>query len=168
MELSIKLCEWRSETHQLLSSFSLKIILYSKHICDKFNTTLVEIPLAFPMYHSEILAKTEAVLAELNAVGGSPLQHGRKAKMVVIDSIASNPGWVNSVPRHRGGTLIMKTSNSSMVMPWEGVVDLCKKYGVLSLVDAAHSIGQLPVDLKKAGCDFWVSVSGWVAATWTT
>lgn len=46
------------------------------------------------MYHCEILTKTEAVLAELNAVGGSPLKHGRQAKMVVIDSIASNPGWV--------------------------------------------------------------------------
>ena len=49
--------------------------------------------------------------------------------------------------------------------PWEEITGLCKKYGVLSLVDAAHAIGQIKLDMKKADCDFFVSVSE--ASPWT-
>jgi selenocysteine lyase/cysteine desulfurase len=45
-----------------------------------------------------------------------------------------------------------------MIFPWEAVVGLCKEYSVLSLVDAAHSIGQLAVDVKRSDCDFFVTV----------
>ena len=45
-----------------------------------------------------------------------------------------------------------------MVYPWENIVRLCKRYGALSLVDAAHAIGQVKTDVKRADCDFWVSV----------
>jgi hypothetical protein len=46
----------------------------------------------------------------------------------------------------------------SVIYPWEAIVDLCKKYGVLSMVDAAHSIGQHKVNVAKVNCDFFVSV----------
>ena len=46
-----------------------------------------------------------------------------------------------------------------IVFPWEDIVGLCRKYDALSLVDAAHAIGQIKVDVKKADCDFWVAVS---------
>lgn len=36
---------------------------------------------------------------------------------------------------------------------------LSKKYGVLSMVDGAHSIGQHKVNVAKVDCDFFVSVS---------
>lgn len=44
-------------------------------------------------------------------------------------------------------------------MPWEDVVRLCKKYDVMSLVDAAHAIGQVKIDVKRAEPDFLVTVS---------
>lgn len=44
-------------------------------------------------------------------------------------------------------------------MPWERIVQLCKEHDALSLVDAAHHLGQLPVDLGHVRPDFWVSVS---------
>ena len=34
----------------------------------------------------------------------------------------------------------------------------CKKYGVLSLVDAAHAIGQVKVDVRSVDPDFWITV----------
>ena len=43
-------------------------------------------------------------------------------------------------------------------MPWEDIVRLCKKYGVMSLVDAAHAIGQMKIDVKRAEPDFLVTV----------
>lgn len=46
----------------------------------------------------------------------------------------------------------------SMVYPWRDVVKLCKKYGILSMVDGAHSIGQEKLDLSTTDCDFFVSV----------
>lgn len=46
----------------------------------------------------------------------------------------------------------------SVLYPWEKVVTLCKKYGALSIIDGAHAIGQIPLDIKKADCDFFVSV----------
>ena len=46
-----------------------------------------------------------------------------------------------------------------MVLPWQEVVEVCRKYGVLSLVDGAHSIGQHKVDVGASKCDFFVTVS---------
>jgi selenocysteine lyase/cysteine desulfurase len=45
-----------------------------------------------------------------------------------------------------------------MVLPWEKVVDVCHRYGVMSLVDGAHSIGQHKVDVGRSKCDFFVTV----------
>ena len=48
----------------------------------------------------------------------------------------------------------------SVIYPWEALVKMCKKYGIISLVDAAHSIGQHKVDLAQVDPDFFVSVRG--------
>jgi hypothetical protein len=45
-----------------------------------------------------------------------------------------------------------------VVMPWETIVAVCQKFGVLSLVDGAHSIGQHKVDVAASRCDFFVTV----------
>jgi hypothetical protein len=44
-------------------------------------------------------------------------------------------------------------------MPWREMVKICKRQGVWSVVDAAHSIGQeVGLDLTSAEPDFWLSV----------
>ena len=48
------------------------------------------------------------------------------------------------------------------MLPWEELVAICKKEGIWSVVDGAHSIGQHPVDLSKTLPDFWVSVSSYI------
>lgn len=40
------------------------------------------------------------------------------------------------------------------ILPVEQMADLCKKYGVPFIIDAAQSAGALPVDLQKLGADF--------------
>ena len=37
-------------------------------------------------------------------------------------------------------------------------MEVCRKYGVLSLVDGAHSIGQHKIDVGASKCDFFVTV----------
>jgi selenocysteine lyase/cysteine desulfurase len=39
------------------------------------------------------------------------------------------------------------------------MVALCRERGVLTVIDAAHSVGQEPnINLSEVGPDFWVSV----------
>lgn len=44
-------------------------------------------------------------------------------------------------------------------LPWRQLCTLLKDRNILSLVDGAHELGQQPVDLGSADCDFYVSVS---------
>ena len=48
-------------------------------------------------------------------------------------------------------------TNSGMVLPVEEVGKLCRQYGAWYLLDAAQSVGQLPVDVACIGPDFLVA-----------
>lgn len=62
-----------------------------------------------------------------------------------------------------------RADRNSMKYPVDDLVKLCKKYGVMSMVDAAHAIGQVKVDIKALDPDFWVSVSsGCPQVIWET
>jgi hypothetical protein len=68
-----------------------------KYICDVHPVTIQVVDLTFPCPHSEILRKTEEVLERYNEEQpeeGKPRGKSAKerVKMVVVDSIASNPG----------------------------------------------------------------------------
>ncbi|KAF8510937.1 PLP-dependent transferase [Hysterangium stoloniferum] len=86
--------------------------------------------ISFPTTNNAILENFKAHLA---AIPRKP-----DAKVVaVIDSISSNPGCL---------------------LPWKEMVEICRKENVLSLIDAAHSLGQeLDINLTKAAPDFWIS-----------
>ena len=86
----------------------------------------------FPILKSELLQKFKDRLLSI------PREQTGKV-VVVIDSIVSNPG---------------------LALPWEEMVGMCKEVGFMSIVDAAHSIGQeVGIDVKRSDPDFWVSVS---------
>ncbi|WVO18164.1 hypothetical protein L204_105867 [Cryptococcus depauperatus] len=116
-----------------------------KYFADSSPVKLHIISLDFPLTHSEVLRQTEEVLAsynlatkpisteQCNPIGKTPKT---RIRMVLVDVLASNPG---------------------VMYPWEEIIPLCKKYNILSLVDGAHAIGQIPLNLEKAGCDFFVS-----------
>ncbi|MCB0491236.1 MAG: aminotransferase class V-fold PLP-dependent enzyme [Cyclobacteriaceae bacterium] len=45
-------------------------------------------------------------------------------------------------------------TNTGLIQPVEAVGKMCNDKGILYLVDACQSVGQIPVDIKKIGCDF--------------
>ena len=58
--------------------------------------------------------------------------------LAVIDSVVANP---------------------AAYMPWKEMVAICRDEGVLSLVDAAHSLGQeVNLNLSEIKPDFWITV----------
>ena len=46
-----------------------------------------------------------------------------------------------------------------MVLPWEEMTRVARGMGIWTLIDGAHTVGQIPLDVKKADPDFLVSVS---------
>ncbi|KAH8117757.1 PLP-dependent transferase [Phellopilus nigrolimitatus] len=86
--------------------------------------------LNFPTTTHEILEQFRAHLKSI------PRQDGRKV-IAIIDAIVSVPG---------------------VLLPWEKMVKICKEEDVVSVIDAAHAIGQqVSIDLKVADPDFWIS-----------
>ncbi|KAM0752245.1 PLP-dependent transferase [Meredithblackwellia eburnea MCA 4105] len=94
------------------------------------SLTLVPITVSYPISHFNLLSALRRTIEEENKKGGG------KIRLALVDAISSNPG---------------------VIVPWKEVLGVLKEFDIMSLVDAAHEIGQLPVDLRKSQPDFWVS-----------
>lgn len=88
-----------------------------------------QVPLTYPLSDDQVVDAYEAAFKEIKAQGKNP-------KIAIFDTLVSNPG---------------------LRMPFERLTELCRANGVLSMVDGAHSVGQLPLDLTKLDPDFFVS-----------
>lgn len=83
----------------------------------------------FPCEREEIVQRFVEVVKALQG-------EGLKAKVAVFDTICALPG---------------------VRFPFEQLTEECRRLGVLSCIDAAHGIGQIPLDLEKLDPDFLVS-----------
>lgn len=59
-----------------------------------------------------------------------------KTTMALFDTVVSMPG---------------------VKLPYQELTELCREFGVLSMVDGAHSIGLIPMDLSELKPDFYTS-----------
>lgn len=59
-----------------------------------------------------------------------------QVKLAIFDAVVSMPG---------------------VVVPWEQLVLLCREFDIISVVDGAHAVGLIPLDLDKAKPDFFCS-----------
>src|SRR5712692_1889419 len=49
------------------------------------------------------------------------------------------------------------TSPTGLLLPAKQICQLARERGVLTQVDGAHAIGQIPLDLHDMGCDFYIT-----------
>jgi isopenicillin-N epimerase len=68
-------------------------------------------------------------------------------------------------PRARMLVIEHVTSPTAAIFPVERIVSECRARGILTIVDAAHAPGMLPLDLRALGADVWTgNFHKWVCA----
>lgn len=84
---------------------------------------------SLPATHPEILNAFSQTISRL-------LYEGYKPKVALFETIVSIPG---------------------VRFPFERLTKMCKEYGILSLIDGAHGVGHIPLDMGSLDPDFFVS-----------
>lgn len=88
------------------------------------------IDLIYPLPDSEIIARFRAAVQHSREV------EGKRPRVAVFDVVSSNPG---------------------VRFPFEAITSVCRELGILSLVDGAHGVGMIDLDMTSLDPDFFVS-----------
>ncbi|KAF2435471.1 PLP-dependent transferase [Tothia fuscella] len=100
-----------------------------EYIVETTPAEAVKIQYTYPVEDDWLISEFERVVkAEEKA--------GNRVKVAIFDTVVSFPG---------------------VRMPFERLTQACKDLGVMSLIDGAHGVGHLELDLGKLDCDFFVS-----------
>ncbi len=65
--------------------------------------------------------------------------------------------WAGVTPRTRVIFLSHITSPTALIFPVEGICSRARAAGILTIIDGAHVLGQIPLDFSNLGCDFYSS-----------
>jgi hercynylcysteine S-oxide lyase len=82
-----------------------------------------------PCTHPDILNAFSQTISRI-------LYDGYTPRVAVFDTIVSKPG---------------------VRFPFERLTKMCKEYGILSMIDGAHAVGQIPLNLSQLDADFFVT-----------
>lgn len=100
-----------------------------EYITETTPAESVGIEYTFPVEHDWLVDEfRRKVIAEK--------ERNNKVRIAIFDTIVSSPG---------------------VRMPFERLLEACKELDVLSCVDAAHGVGNIPLDLEALDPDFLVS-----------
>jgi isopenicillin-N epimerase len=73
--------------------------------------------------------------------------------------------WAGVTPRTKALYISHITSATAVTFPLEELVRRCREAGILSIIDGAHVVGQMPLDLTALDADFYTSnLHKWVCA----
>ena len=95
-----------------------------------YGVTIIEVPVRFPLQdHATIVDGVRRALHNATL-------RGLNVRVAVISHIASIPAFV---------------------LPVSELIEICRNHGALSLVDGAHAIGQIPINVSSLAPDFYLS-----------
>ncbi|KAF2161163.1 hypothetical protein M409DRAFT_69998 [Zasmidium cellare ATCC 36951] len=89
----------------------------------------VQVEYTYPCSDATLLSAFQNTIHKIQTAGKRPLA-------ALFDTIVSLPG---------------------VRVPFEALTTLCRKHSIFSILDAAHCIGQIPIDLSTLDPDFFVS-----------
>lgn len=49
------------------------------------------------------------------------------------------------------------TSSPAVLLPVRELVAVCRRRGIKTLIDGAHALGQVPIDVQELGCDYYIA-----------
>lgn len=87
------------------------------------------IKLTYPLEDDDVIKAFKQAIQESRS-------SGRRPRLALFDTVVSNPG---------------------LRFPYEAMTSTCRDEGILSLIDAAHGIGQVNLDLSALDPDFLVT-----------
>ncbi|KAF2207726.1 hypothetical protein CERZMDRAFT_107647 [Cercospora zeae-maydis SCOH1-5] len=96
------------------------------------ETTPVEsqaVQVTYPISDANLVQAFARSISSVKAAGKTP-------KLAMFDTIVSMPG---------------------VRVPFHGLTEVCRQHGVLSLIDGAHSAGQIAINLTDLNPDFYIS-----------
>lgn len=132
-----------SGTNTVLRNLNFKpsdIIIFFATVYNAVEQTLISlmettpvqarrVDYTFPIRHDEIVERFLAVVRKAKS-------EGLNVRAAIFDTIVSVPG---------------------VRFPFEKLVKACKDEAVLSIIDGAHGIGHIPLNLGELSPDFFVS-----------
>jgi selenocysteine lyase/cysteine desulfurase len=103
-----------------------------EYVCQTTSAESEHYVPTFPMTEDDLVAGFEATIRRVTEESNGK----RRVKVALFDTISSIPAarW-----------------------PFERLVKVCREYGVLSCMDAAHGIGAIDLDLTAVDPDFFVT-----------
>lgn len=101
-----------------------------QYICETTPAQSVRFEYHHPVEDEVLVRRFEEQIVDIVA------KRGGKVKVAIFDTVSSLPG---------------------LRVPWEALTAVCKRHQVLSLVDAAHAVGMIDLDLEQTDPDFFVS-----------
>ena len=103
-----------------------------EYIVETTKAEMEKVDVHWPVDDAELIKRFEETVHRINTTGKCK----RRVRLAVFDTILSMPG---------------------IRAPFELLTAKCKELDVLSLIDGAHGIGHIPLDLGKLQADFFVS-----------
>ncbi|KAI8641624.1 pyridoxal phosphate-dependent transferase [Parasitella parasitica] len=100
-------------------------------IRDQYGVQLITVELNYPLEDQEIVELTKQAIEAEHAKLDEP-----KIKLAVIDGISAVP---------------------AVLFPFQAVTKLVQEHDILAMIDGAHTVGQIDVDIKAFDPDFFFS-----------
>lgn len=100
------------------------------YVCETTEAESAAIEVHYPCKDERVV---EDFISAIRNVNGQP---GKRVRVAIFDTVTALPG---------------------VRVPWEKLCEVCRDEDVLSLVDGAHGIGHIELDLKGVDPDFFVS-----------